>query len=164
MFKFARKCIKSFVGISMVIALTITSVIPAFAAETTEASSNVQILSGDLQVVDITNNNIETKGSLSGYRSMNIQGSGSASFIVDVNGSWSPWAGCTLKTSGFSSNTTIDVQVCYGNDVKCSKRLGPNSEVKNIAMLNVSPGGYTIKFTVNGNASNNTGNLTVWIY
>lgn len=95
---------------------------------------------------------------------MNIQGSGIASFIVDVNGSWSPWAGCTLKASGFSSNTTIDVQVCYVNDVKCSKRLGPNSEVKNIAMLNVSPGGYTIKFTVNSNASNNTENLTVWIY
>lgn len=77
------------------------------------------------QNIDVTDNNAKAKGSLSGYRSMNIQGSGSASFIVDVNGSWSPWAGCTLKTSGFGSNTTIDVQVCYGNAVKRDSQMNP---------------------------------------
>ncbi len=159
MLKFAKR---SIIGMCMALVLTITAVMPAFAAENSGTPSDIVVTSGDMEIVDVTNNGPQTRGSLSGYRSMDVIGSGEGSFIVDVSGSWSPWAGCTLKTSGFSNNATVEVSVCYGDDVKFTKVLGPNSEVKNIAMLNVSPGGYTIKLHVENNS--NTGNLTVRIY
>lgn len=164
MLKFAKK---GLICMCMAAVLAITAVVPAFAAEipetlTSTASNSIEITSGNLQMVDVTNDGLQTRGSLSGYRSISVSGSGTGSFVVDVNGSYSPWAGCTLKTSGFSSEATIDISVCYGNDVKCSKTLGPNTEVKNIAMLNVSAGGYTIKINVHNNS--NKGNITVWIY
>ena len=165
MFKFAKK---GFVGMCMAMILAVTAVVPAFAAEASEApkasiaSDTIEVTSGDLQMVDVTDDGPQARGSLSGYRSINVSGSGTGSFVVDVSGSWSPWAGCTLKTSGFSSNATIEISVCYGDDVKCTKILGPNSEVKNIAMLNVDAGGYTVK--VNIKNKSNTGNIQVWIY
>lgn len=165
MLKFAKR---GLIGMCMAAVLAITAVVPAFAAEVPEApvapatSNSIEVTSGDLQIVDVTDDGPQTKGSLSGYRSINVSGSGTGSFVVDVNGSYSPWAGCTLKTSGFSSNATIDISVCYGDDVKCTKTLGPNSEVKNIAMWNISAGGYTIKINVHNNS--NTGNIQVWIY
>lgn len=169
MLKFVKKGLKGLVGMCMVLALTITAVVPAFAAEIPNTSaevstvtSDMQVTSGDMKLTDVTGDGVQTRGSLSGYRSINVSGSGEGSFVVDVSGSWSPWAGCTLKTSGFSDNSTIEISVCYGDDVKFTKVLGPNTEAKNIAMLNVSPGGYTIKLHVEGNS--NVGNITVWFY
>lgn len=167
MLKFTKK---GLIGLCMALVLTITAAVPAFAAEVTPGvatetaavSSDIQILSGDMQIVDVTEQGPQVRGSLSGYKSMNVSGSGTGSFVVDVSGSWSPWAGCTLKTSGFSSNATIEISVKYGNDVKFTKILGPNTEAKNIAMLNVSPGGYTVEVKIQNNS--NTGNIQVWIY
>lgn len=156
---------RGFISICMALMMTFVSAMPAFAAEapvTPIVSNDIVVTSGNLQIVDASENDAVPYGSLSGYRSVNVKGSGTAEFVVDVNGSWSPWAGCTLKTSGFSSEATIEISVCYGSDVKCTRTLGPNSEVKNIAMLNVDPGGYTIKLNIKNNS--NTGNITVWVY
>lgn len=153
---------KGFVGMCLALAMAFTSAMPAFAAEASEVPTSAVMTSGDSEVMDAAGNEAVPYGSLSGYRSVNVSGTTSGYFVVDVSGSWSPWAGCTLKTSGFSPNATIEISVCYGDDVKCTKILGPNSEVKNIAMLNVSPGGYTIKVNVKNNT--NTGNIQVWIY
>lgn len=169
MLKFAKKCLKGLVGMCMVFALTITAVVPAFAAEVPNTSakvatvaSDMKVTSGNMKLTDVPDNVLRVNGSLSGYRSVDMSGSGDGFFVVDVSGKWSAWAGCTLKTSGFSDNATIEVSVYYGNDKKFTKVLGPNTEAKNIAMFNVSPGGYTVKLHVKNNS--NVGNLTVWFY
>lgn len=161
--KFAKR---GFIGMCMAFVLTFTSAVPAFAAEASgvsEVSNSTVVTFVDLEDINATNNEPVPYGSLSGYKSVETPAlSFKGSFVVDVNGSWSPWAGCTLKTEGFSDNATIEISVCYGDDVKFTKILGPNSEATNIAMLNVSPGGYTVNCTVKDNS--NAGRITIWIY
>lgn len=159
MFKFIKKGI---MGMCMALVMSITTVVSAFADEVSVASNSIDVASSNLELVDVIEDTPQPRGLLSGYGSRDCTGSGEGSFVIDVNGTFAVFAGCTLKTSGFSTDSTIEISVCYGNDVKCSKILGPNSEVKNIAIWNVSPGGYTIKVKVNNNS--NTGNITVWIY
>lgn len=159
MLKFAKK---SIFATCMALVLTFMTIVPAYATEASVGSSDIKIISGNLQVEDVTDNIAQTRGNLSGYKCMAIKGSGSASFVMDVSGSWSPWAGCTLKSTDFSPNTTIEVTLRLGDDEKFKRTLGPNTEVRNIAMLNVDPGGYTVEITVNNNS--NKGYLHIWIY
>lgn len=164
---------KGLIGLCMALVLTITAAVPAFAAEVTPSgtpattepasiSEEIHVDYGEMWFADETEGSKQTRGSLSGYKSVNVSGNASGYFIVDVSGSWSPWAGCTLKTSGFSSNATIEITVKLDGDEKFTKVLGPNTEIKNIAMLNVSPGGYRIEVKVQNNS--NTGNIQVWFY
>lgn len=145
--KFAKR---GFIGMCMALVLTFISAVPAFAAEVSE-------------VPEVSKSTVVTYGSLSGYASVDAPAlSFIGHFVVDVNGTWSPIAGCTLKTEGFSPNATIEISVCYGDDVKLTKILGSNTEIKNIPMYNVSPGGYTVNCTVKDNSA--AGKVTIWVY
>ncbi len=161
--KFAKR---GFIGMCMALVLTFISAVPAFAAEVSEVpevSKSTVVTFGELEGLDVTDSEPVPYGSLSGYASVDAPAlSFIGHFVVDVNGTWSPIAGCTLKTEGFSPNATIEISVCYGDDVKLTKILGPNTEIKNIPMYNVSPGGYTVNCTVKDNSA--AGKVTIWVY
>lgn len=127
----------------------------AFAAEVPEGSVQQQVEVHEA-VVDVP----VPYGSLSGYGQNTMSTSGS--FKMTVNGSWSPFAGCTIRTEGFNSATRNEVVVCdeSGNE-KAKATLTGNMEVANLAMLNVSPGKYTV-YTTMKLPSNGT--LIVQIY
>lgn len=110
----------------------------AFAAEVPEASVQQQVEVPEA-VVDVP----VPYGSLSGYGQAKI--SGTDSFTFPVNGSWSPFAGCTIRTEGFDSQTVNEVIVCdaSGNE-KARATLKGNMEVANLAIFNVSPGTYEV--------------------
>ena len=150
---------KRIAGLCMALTFVFASAIPAFAAEPNLQS---EIPADSVEIIDETNSEAQPCGTLSGYRSIDLSGEGDKSFIVDVNGMSSAWAGCTLKTSGFSSEATLDITVKYGDTTMCHKILGPNSEARNIALWGVSSGGYTVEVTIKNNT--NTGNLQIWIY
>ena len=65
-----------------------------------ESSNNIEVDTVQPQAV---------YGSLSGYGYKYDDNDGSFSFAV--NGSWSPYAGCTIKTEGFSNATSVTVKV-----------------------------------------------------
>ena len=148
----------------LALVIAITAVMPAFATEVSTITEDVKITSGDLQIVAVSDvdDAKETRGVLSGYRSITVSGSGTGSFMVDVNGSYSLWAGCTLKTSGFTTDAKVRITVLYDDDVKLTKILGPNTEITDIVMWNVSAGGYTVEYQIEGNS--NVGQIQVWIY
>lgn len=157
--RFAKR---GLIGMCMALALVVTSVIPAFAAEVSQPSTSSP------QIVEVSAkaaNEVATpRGSLSGYKSVNVSGNVDGYFVVDVSGSGSPWAGCTLKTSGFSDNATIQMRVVdgHGNEKVGWRSFGPNTEAKNIPMAFVEAGGYKVYVKVANNS--NTGNITCWIY
>ena len=104
-------------------------------------------------------------GTLSGYGSGSISGSNThdGEFWVDVTGTWSSFAGCTIKTSGFSENDSVIVTVYdQSGNQKCSRQLeGSSSEKKNIPIFNVSPGRYHVTIWV---SSRQAGIVQCWIY
>lgn len=167
MFKFTKKTL---VSLCMALALMVTAAVPAFAAEATPdvatepavSTAKLTVSHEDMVLEDVAEKDAQTRGTLSGYGSTTAPKSGSGSFTVNVNGSWSAWAGCTLKTSGFSSNATIKITVKYGDSEKCSKILGPENEVTNIPIWGVTAGGYTIEYEVQNSTTNGT--IQVWIY
>lgn len=99
-------------------------------------------------------------GSLSGYGEKAT--SSTISFKMMVNGSWSPFAGCTLRTEGFADATINEIKVrdASGN-IKAQGTLKGNMEIANLAMLNVSPGEYEVT-TVMAFPSN--GKIIVHVY
>ena len=99
-------------------------------------------------------------GSLSGYGQRTTSATGS--FKMQVNGSWSPWAGCTIRTEGFKSATVNEVHVYdeSGNE-KAKATLTGNMEVANLAMVNVSPGKYTVSYAM---SMPSDGTIIVQIY
>lgn len=99
-------------------------------------------------------------GSLSGYGQKYDTGTGS--FTMTVNGSWSPFAGCTIRTEGFNSSTINEIRVYdeSGNE-KASATLTGNMDVRNLTMLNVSPGTYTVRY---GMVNVSGGTIIVQIY
>lgn len=99
-------------------------------------------------------------GSLSGYGQRTASSSGS--FKVPVKGSWSPWAGCTIRSEGFDSETVIEVHVNdeAGNE-KAKGTLQGNMEIANLAMVNVSPGEYEVHYVM---TSPSYGTVIVQIY
>lgn len=108
-------------------------------------------------------NNVQLQavyGSLSGYGYKYDDNDGSFSFAV--NGSWSPYAGCTIKTEGFSNSTSVTVKVYDSNgSCKTTKTLGANDEKGNIAIFNVPIGTYTVRYSMSNPSG---GSIQVWIY
>lgn len=99
-------------------------------------------------------------GSLSGYGYKYDDNDGSFSFAV--NGSWSPYAGCTIKTEGFSNTTSVTVKVYDSNgSCKTTKTMGANDEKGNIAIFNVPTGTYTVRYSMTNPSG---GSIQVWIY
>lgn len=140
-------------------------------------SSNCVLAAEVSNCTDISdaNDGIVPYGSLSGYVSqnipINISKEQNVYIPIEVSGSWSPWAGCTLKTSGFPENTQLQLRVCYhvgpndgSQDVEKIgwKSFGPSTEYTNIPMINVEPGNYRIYIEVIGNTG--SGTVECWIY
>lgn len=110
-----------------------------------------------------TNSTNETKsvqGVLSEYGQKYDNKNGSFEFVVD--GSWSPFAGCTIKTDSFNTVTSLTISV-YDSSGSCktSQTIASTDEKANIAIFNVSPGTYTVRYSLS-NAS--YGRIQVWIY
>lgn len=108
---------------------------------------------------------IQPYGSLSGYaqhyHSANSPQSGS--FSITVNGSWSPYAGWTLKTN-FDSNAEFEyVYLTRPDGTQIGSTLYPNAtgEIKNKLLTNVPTGTYTVHYKL---SSNGNGTIQVWIY
>ena len=110
-------------------------------------------------------NEIRPYGSLSGYayyyhsRNDSLIGS----FTIEVTGSWSPYAGWTLKTD-FPSGTEFDyVYLTRPNGTQIGSTLYPsaNSEISNQLLLDVPMGTYTVYYRL---SSNSSGTIQVWIY
>lgn len=148
---------KGIVGMCMALALATMATVPAFAAESTPATSETAVVSSTVDGEKVA------RGVLSGYNQTSVSGNREGSFMVNVSGSGSPFAGCTLKTSGFSSNAEIKIRVMCGEDEKIGwKTFGSDTEFKNIAMWFVEPGGYKVEYKVENNAA--TGTIQCWIY
>ncbi|MBP3254949.1 MAG: hypothetical protein J6M60_00445 [Clostridia bacterium] len=106
-------------------------------------------------------------GSLSGYASYNFVYGNSESngfFNIQVNGSWSPFAGWTVKTS-FNENEAANIYVFLlrpdGSQIGSTIYLDPTDEVTNQLLLNVPVGTYTVGYHVN---SIGNGTIEVWVY
>ena len=116
-----------------------------------EFDNSKAVIGNDVQAIN---------GSLSGYG--HKYDSNTGSFTFSVSGSWSPYAGCTIKTEGFSSSSRIVVSVYDSSgSSKTSQTLGANDAKENIAIFNVSPGTYTVKYSI---ANPSSGTIHVWIY
>ena len=124
-------------------------------------------------ITEITSNSQNTtsvtpRGVLSGYNNGTTDHtddwySQDGDFYVDVTGSWSAFAGCSLKTEGFASDDCVIIHVYDESGTeKCSATLeGSSAEKKNIAIFNVSPGRYHVTFWV---YSHTPGTVHCWIY
>lgn len=148
----------TFIAIVTCFAIQVT----AFAAEPTVA--NTSVCSND--TVDEANSEGAFYGSLSGYASYTyIYGISKAngSFPIDVNGSWSPWAGWTLKTDLPEGSWFTYVYLTRPDGTKIGDTLYPSAkdEIKNQALFNVPPGTYTVNYGLNCVGE---GTITVWIY
>lgn len=90
-----------------------------------ESNNSREVIGNDVQVMT---------GSLSGYG--HKYDSRTGSFTFSVSGSWSPYAGCTIKTEGFSNSSKISVRVYDSNgSSKTSQTLGANDAKENIINL-----------------------------
>lgn len=164
---------KGFVSMCLAVVMLVALAIPAFAAEipadtkSYAVSNTIEGTSSDLQAEYAPNFGVQPLGSLSGYGSVWVNGStpengDPATFVFDVNGSWSPWGHARIKTNDFSTNASITVSVSCNGVTKFTKTLGPNSDISDIVYWNADAGGYTVSVTAKNN--NTTGFLQVWIY
>ena len=150
-----RKLIQSkkavrFSGLILALMLMFSCNAIAFAAESNNSNNS-----------SVVEEVVQPRGVLSGYNNT-YTSKISGSFTVNVTGSWSAYAGCTIKTEGFSSSSSITVSV-YDSSGSCktTKTLGANEAKENIAILNVSPGTYTVIYSMTKPSS---GTIHVWIY
>lgn len=109
---------------------------------------------------------IQPRGSLSGYGSQYTSGNLNGSFSFSVTGSWSPWAGCTVKFDGFPNGTTIDytlTNVDTGATIFNRSFTTSSNDIddNNIPMTNVSPGTYRLYWSLS-NAK--TGTIHCYVY
>lgn len=96
---------------------------------------------------------IQPRGSLSGYGSQYTSSSVSGEFNFSVTGSWSPWAGCTVKFEGFPNGTTIYytlTNVDTGTSMFSRSFTTSSNDIddNNIPMTNVSPGTYRLNWRI----------------
>lgn len=107
---------------------------------------------------------IQPYGSLSGYAQHYHSATApqTGSFSITVNGSWSPYAGWTLKTD-FDSCSYFKVYLTRPDGTKIGSELYPNAtdEIKNQVLLNVPTGTYIVHYQVQTSC---TGTIQVWIY
>lgn len=133
----------------------------AFAAESTANEMPYT----EYEVSTESDSEIVLYGSLSGYAS-HTHHSGDAlecSFPIQVSGSWSPFAGWTVKTN-FSDSCRISyVYLTRPDGTKIGDTLypGPNDELANKALFNVPTGTYTVHY---GLSTSCDGTIQVYIY
>lgn len=156
----------------LALALVFSLSTSAFAAEIeTDEASSVNALATLENINKETSeetSTIQPRGVLSGYGNGTTPHSGDywpseGEFYFDVTGSWSPFAGCTIKTEGFATNDIITVIVYNPNGEKIVTKYltGTNDEEKNIPIFNVSPGRYRVYFYT---TTGMPGTVHCWIY
>lgn len=161
--KMEGKILKKHLFSTFIAIVTCLSIqVTAFAAEPTVA--DISVCSND--TVDETNSEGTVYGSLSGYASYTyVYGVSktNGSFPIEVKGSWSPWAGWTLKTDVPDGSWFTYVYLTRPDGTKIGDTLYPSAkdEIKNQALVNVPPGTYTVNYGLNCTGN---GTITVWIY
>lgn len=111
---------------------------------------------------------VQPRGVLSGYGCGTTFHSGDyypheGEFWFDVTGSWSGFAGCTIKTEGFADNDWVLVKVYdeQGNEKVSKELVGASDEIKNILVLNVTPGRWHVTLWTRTGMN---GRVHCWIY
>ena len=110
---------------------------------------------GDTHVIS-NEKDIQPRGSLSGYGSQYTNYQYGGSFTFQVNGSWSPWAGCTVRFTGFPDNTYVTYKLedltsgrqYFDRGFTITSSSQGDEGDHNIAMANVSPGTYRLTWNV----------------
>ena len=118
------------------------------------------------EVNSTSENQIQPRGSLSGYGSQNTSGRASGQFSFSVTGSWSPWAGCTVKFDGFPNGTTFYytlTNVDTGATIFSRTFTTTSNDIddNNIPMVNVSPGTYRLSWSL---STAKSGTIHCYVY
>lgn len=159
-----KKLVQRIFVVALSLVMCIPTALTCFAAEpsTGQVTSDVSITSSE---------SVQPRGVLSGYAGFNyVEGVTPyiGEFTIEVTGSWSAFAGLTVKTSGFDpalSNGEETALVILsrpdGSVIHEGVYLGPNDEVKNKALFNVPTGTYTVTYML---STVSNGRIDVWIY
>lgn len=140
--------------------LAVSSSTVSKAAELTQAEPVMETeITPELEPAALTMPGIQPYGVLEGYGSKTAYGDNNFTFYV--NGSWSPYAGCTVKTSGFTCSSVAIGLYDASGACKASMQLSGNDEKRNYALFNVSPGLYTVRYALSTPC---TGSVYVWVY
>ena len=144
-----RSFLKRFFPFALCVALFCFMNLATYAAEPNIAQSTSILTTNDSDTV-------QPRGSLSGYGSQYLNGNYGGSFEFEVTGSWSPWAGCTVRFTGvpngsyFTYNLT---EISSGRSMFGDRGFTVTSGSQgdegdhNIVLLNVSPGKYRLTWT-----------------
>lgn len=159
--KILKNNIKWIIALSFAIILCLGMTVTVSAAELSTKTIS------EANAEDVT---IQPRGSLSGYgHEWHGGGSGIDYFDFTVSGSWSPWAGCTVKTEGFPSSASTAyrlVRLDGGSEIamfpdNADRWLNGNNEDKNIPLFNVSPGTYRLYYQC---YFGDSGTVHCWVY
>lgn len=129
---------------------------------TVSAAEKEKTISTEIQLA--SEGTIQPRGSLSGYGSQYTNSNPQGSFEFEVNGSWSPWAGCTVRFTGFPVNSVLNYslievdtgRVFFSHTFTITSDAQADKGDHNIPMLNVSPGTYRLQWTNIGVYDNGT--------
>lgn len=153
-----KKRISRFITALLVLTLCLSMPLSVSAAEKETLTST--------KVDTTSESQIQPRGSLSGYGSQYTSGNVSGQFNLSVTGSWSPWAGCTVKFEGFPNGTTIYyslINVNTGSTVFSRSFTTSSSDIddNNIPMVNVSPGTYRLTWSL---STAKSGTIHCYVY
>lgn len=153
-----KKTISRFTATLLTLTLCLTMSLSVSAAEKETLNYN--------EVTSISEDQVQPRGSLSGYGSQATSGRIAGQFNFAVNGSWSPWAGCTVKFEGFPSGTTFDytlTNVDTGTTVFTRTFTTTSNDIddNNIPMVNVSPGTYRLYWSL---SNVHSGTIHCYVY
>lgn len=105
------------------------------------------------------------RGVLSGYNYYNYSAGNvtAGSFPIVVSGSWSAFAGWTVKTS-FPGGGYVTVYLTRpdGSQIGNTVQLDPTDELTNMSLWNVPTGTYYVHYGITSSAY--SGTIEVWIY
>lgn len=155
-----KKMILRFITAVLSLTLCLSMSLTVSATEDTTATTKTSTTS---------DSTIQPRGSLSGYGHQYTNGNVSGQFDFTVEGSWSPWAGCTVKFEGFPDGTVVTYRLVevssgrwmFGNSDRAFTVKSSDNDDNNIALVNVSPGTYRLVWTIVGTE---TGTIRCYIY
>lgn len=107
---------------------------------------------------------IHPRGVLSGYGSQYTNGNLQGSFDFEVTGSGSPWAGCTVRFTGFPTGAILNYslvevstgRVFFSHTFTIKDSVQADEGDHNIPLLNVSTGTYRLKWSNVDHTDNGT--------
>lgn len=118
---------------------------------------------GDVSVNDPAN---PERGVLSGYASYDYYAYSSSTvgtFPLTVSGSWSAFAGWTVKTNfGGGGYITVYLTRPDGSQIGNIVQLDPTDEHANMSLWNVPTGTYQVHYSIT--STYYSGSIQVWIY